>query len=84
MIQAKTHRKYLFTSLRYPGGKTSLFEFFDEVIQRHEWQDITYIEPYAGGAGAAVSLITVRKSQLYRHQRLRPCYIFILARLEGI
>ncbi len=61
MIQAKTHRKYLFTPLRYPGGKTSLFDFFDKVIQRHEWQDITYIEPYAGGAGAAISLLLLEK-----------------------
>lgn len=61
MIQAKTHRKYLFTPLRYPGGKTSLFAFFDTVIKKHEWQDITYIEPYAGGAGAAVSLLLLEK-----------------------
>ena len=61
MIKTKTHRKYLLTPLRYPGGKTSLFEFFDEVIKRHEWQDITYIEPYAGGAGAAISLLLLEK-----------------------
>lgn len=61
MIQAKTHRKYLFTPLRYPGGKTSLFEFFNDVIKRHEWKDITYIEPYAGGAGAAISLLLLEK-----------------------
>ena len=61
MIKSKTHRKYLFTPLRYPGGKTSLFEFFDEVIKKHGWQDVTYIEPYAGGAGAAVSLLLLEK-----------------------
>ena len=61
MIQAKTYRKHLFTPLRYPGGKTSLFAFFDTVIKKHEWQDITYIEPYAGGAGAAVSLLLLEK-----------------------
>lgn len=61
MIKTKTHRKYLFTPLRYPGGKTSLFEFFDEVIKKHKWQDITYIEPYAGGAGAAISLLLLEK-----------------------
>lgn len=57
MIKTKKHKKHLFTPLRYPGGKTSLFEFFGEVINSHEWQDITYIEPYAGGAGAAISLL---------------------------
>jgi DNA adenine methylase len=61
MIQTKTQRKHLYTPLRYPGGKTSLFEFFDQVIQGHDWKDITYIEPYAGGAGAAVSLLILNK-----------------------
>lgn len=61
MIQTKTQRKHLYTPLRYPGGKTSLFEFFDQVIQAHDWKDITYIEPYAGGAGAAVSLLILNK-----------------------
>lgn len=61
MIKTKTQRKYLFTPLRYPGGKTSLFEFFDAVIKEHSWQSITYIEPYAGGAGAAISLLLLEK-----------------------
>jgi DNA adenine methylase len=61
MIQAKTYRKHLFTPLRYPGGKTSLFAFFDTVIKEHEWKDVVYIEPYAGGAGAALSLLLLEK-----------------------
>ncbi|MDB5165923.1 MAG: DNA-methyltransferase [Candidatus Saccharibacteria bacterium] len=61
MIKTKTQRKYLLTPLRYPGGKTSLFEFFDEVIKRHNWRDMTYIEPYAGGAGAAISLLLLER-----------------------
>ena len=61
MIQTKIHRKYLFTPLRYPGGKTSLFEFFDQVIKTNEWHDVRYVEPYAGGAGAALSLLLLEK-----------------------
>lgn len=61
MIKTKTHRKYLFTPLRYPGGKTSLFDFFDTVIKEHKWKDVIYIEPYAGGAGAALSLLLLEK-----------------------
>lgn len=61
MIKTKTQRKYLLTPLRYPGGKTSLFEFFDRVIKGHKWHDVTYIEPYAGGAGAAISLLLLEK-----------------------
>lgn len=63
MIKTKTQRKYLLTPLRYPGGKTSLFEFFDNVIKKHEWENVTYIEPYAGGAGAAISLLLLEKVQ---------------------
>lgn len=61
MIKTKTQRKYLLTPLRYPGGKTSLFEFFDTVIKQHGWKNITYIEPYAGGAGAGISLLLLEK-----------------------
>lgn len=63
MIQTKSHRKYLFTPLRYPGGKTSLFEFFDQIIRHHNWRDVIYVEPYAGGAGAALSLLMLQKVQ---------------------
>jgi DNA adenine methylase len=57
MIKTKIQRKYLYTPLRYPGGKTSLFRFFEEIIGHNQWKDVVYIEPYAGGAGAALSLL---------------------------
>jgi DNA adenine methylase len=61
MITAKVQRKFLFTPLRYPGGKTSLFEYFDDVIKYNNLKDVCYIEPYAGGAGAALSLLLLEK-----------------------
>lgn len=61
MAKIKSQRRYLFTPLRYPGGKTSLFNFFDVVIKEHNWQSVTYIEPYAGGAGVAMSLLLLEK-----------------------
>lgn len=57
MITTQIQRKFQCTPLRYPGGKSSLAGFFDRVIQSQGWKDITYIEPYAGGAGAALSLL---------------------------
>jgi DNA adenine methylase len=57
MIKTKAQRKHLYTPLRYPGGKTSLFEFFSSIIDEHQWKNVVYIEPYAGGAGAALSLL---------------------------
>jgi DNA adenine methylase len=43
--------------LRYPGGKTSLLPFFEKVIQKNNLEKLTYIEPFAGGAGAALALL---------------------------
>lgn len=61
MILTKTQRKHSYSPLRYPGGKTILFEYFASIIDKHGWKDITYIEPYAGGAGAALSLLFLEK-----------------------
>ena len=43
--------------LRYPGGKTCLVPLFEKVIVDNCLSDITYVEPYAGGAGAALALL---------------------------
>ncbi len=43
--------------LRYPGGKNRLAGFIQLVIQNLGVQDCTYIEPFAGGAGVALSLL---------------------------
>lgn len=61
MIKTKTERKHAYTPLRYPGGKTSLFGYFASVIEAHGWKGLTYIEPFAGGAGAALSLLFLEK-----------------------
>lgn len=57
MIKAQVKQQFQCTPLRYPGGKTSLTGFFQDVIRTHNWSDLTYIEPYAGGAGAALALL---------------------------
>lgn len=61
MIKTQIQRKNLYTPLRYPGGKTSLFRFFEEIIEQNQWKNVVYIEPYAGGAGAALSLLITDK-----------------------
>lgn len=45
------------TPLRYPGGKSSLSSFLAQVIVLNNLQGGTYVEPYAGGAGAALNLL---------------------------
>lgn len=43
------------TPLRYPGGKSKTYPYIRELIQINQCD--TYIEPYAGGAGVAMSLL---------------------------
>lgn len=43
--------------LRYPGGKNRLAGFIGLAIQNLNIQNCTYVEPFAGGAGVALSLL---------------------------
>lgn len=43
--------------LRYPGGKALMTPFFVDLFKVNKMSHITYAEPYAGGAGAAINLL---------------------------
>lgn len=43
--------------LRYPGGKYKLREYTQNLITTNNLTGCTYIEPFAGGAGLALSLL---------------------------
>ena len=43
--------------LRYPGGKAGFSDLLTEIIRRNDLGGCTYAEPFAGGAGAAFSLL---------------------------
>jgi DNA adenine methylase len=43
--------------LRYPGGKSSLASVLESIIYANDAQGCTYVEPFAGGAGAAIKLL---------------------------
>jgi len=43
--------------LRYPGGKTCLTGFIADVAKTNDLIGGTYLEPYAGGAGAGLNLL---------------------------
>ena len=43
--------------LRYPGGKALMTSFLVDLFCANDMQHITYVEPYAGGAGAALNLL---------------------------
>jgi DNA adenine methylase len=44
--------------LRYPGGKSKLLGYFSQLIMENSFYGKTYCEPYAGGAGLALKLLT--------------------------
>ena len=46
-----------YSPLRYPGGKAKLGPWLAELINYNKLTNLTYIEPYAGGAGAAFFLL---------------------------
>lgn len=46
-----------YSPLRYPGGKASLSKYLAKLIEHNELNNCTYIEPFAGGAGAALNLL---------------------------
>lgn len=43
--------------LRYPGGKTSLLPFLKALLEKNAPAGVTYVEPFCGGAGAAIGLL---------------------------
>ena len=49
--------RYL-SPLRYPGGKARLAPFFTRLIRSQVPAPTHYAEPYAGGAGAALRLLS--------------------------
>lgn len=60
-IFSKRNYKFHYSPLRYPGGKTFLYSFFEKVLKEKKLKKITYVEPYAGGAGAALALLILGK-----------------------
>lgn len=58
-IAPKRHRGGSFvTPLRYPGGKGRLGPWLAQLMRSNSISGGTYAEPYAGGAGAAIHLLT--------------------------
>lgn len=47
----------IYSPLRYPGGKAKLIHAFKELIEDNKLESITYVEPFAGGANIALSLL---------------------------
>jgi DNA adenine methylase len=48
---------FQYSPLRYPGGKAKIAPFLNECIKNNDLSNCCYIEPFAGGAGAALDLL---------------------------
>jgi DNA adenine methylase len=46
-----------YSPLRYPGGKGKVADYFKHVFKENLLYDGVYVEPYAGGASVALSLL---------------------------
>lgn len=46
-----------YSPLRYPGGKGKVANYFKDIFAQNSLYDGVYIEPYAGGASVALSLL---------------------------
>lgn len=43
--------------LRYPGGKTCLYDITKDILKINDIRGSVYVEPYVGGAGLALALL---------------------------
>ena len=43
--------------LRYPGGKTKLYDKVVSLLKQNRLQDVIYVEPFCGGCGLAIKLL---------------------------
>ena len=72
MVDVIARRGSHASPLRYPGGKATLAGFFESTINALGLDKPTYIEPYAGGAGAGIELLLKGRRRHGRHQRPGP------------
>lgn len=71
------------TPLRYPGGKGRLSQFIIDLIEMNELSDVHYIEPYAGGAGIAITLLYLEyASHVHLNDLDRSVFAFWSSALE--
>lgn len=46
-----------YSPLRYPGGKGKVASYFKQLFRENSLYDAVYVEPYAGGASVALSML---------------------------
>lgn len=66
-----------YTPLRYPGGKRKLANFIKLIVEYNDLFGAHYVEPYAGGAAIALSLLFEgHVSHIHINDISKPVYAF--------
>jgi len=66
-----------YSPLRYPGGKGRLAKYFADIVEVNGLVGGHYFEPYAGGAGVALSLLLNEVvSHIYLNDLNYPLFCF--------
>lgn len=74
--------KYV-SPLRYPGGKLKVVDYVKQLMEVNDLKGGTYIEPYAGGASVALSLLFSKyASRIKINDKDRAIYSFWYAVLN--
>ena len=67
----------LLSPLRYPGGKSKVFNIIVSLFEKNDIRNPIYIEPFAGGAGLALLLLKNKKvRKLVINDKERGIYSF--------
>jgi DNA adenine methylase len=61
MSEIIQHPSKHYSPFRYPGGKACLSGFLSKTVKMNIGANCTFIEPYAGGAGASLTLLFLEK-----------------------
>jgi DNA adenine methylase len=72
-----------YSPLRYPGGKGRLSGYVKRIFEKNDLLDGYYVEPYAGGAAVAISLLLLEyASRIYINDVNKSVYMFWKSVLE--
>ena len=72
-----------YTPLRYPGGKRRLAPAIARLFRENDLTEVEYVEPYAGGASLALTLLLEKQaSNIHLNDLSRPIYSFWYAVLH--
>ena len=72
-----------YTPLRYPGGKRRLAFAIKQLLNENKLKDVHYVEPYAGGAAVALSLLFEEyATDIHINDLSRPVFAFWHAALH--